>query len=145
MADSRDTAAQFVKAFNAHDQSAVGSINAPRIRFEAPGDVRLEGSDAATGYAVAWLNAFPDARMTIHQEHTCGPVVVQEFTFEGTHTAPLVSATSTIPATGKKVTGRCVQIGRYENGLATEMRLYYDQVELLTQLGLMPEPATATS
>lgn len=145
MAEPKDTAARFVKAFNDHDESAIRSLNAPNTRFEAPGDVRLEGREAVTGYAKAWLNAFPDGKMTILHEHTCGPVVVQEFTFEGTHTGPLVSAAGTIPPTGKKVVARCVQIGRYEIGMATEARLYYDQVELLTQLGLMPEPAAATS
>ncbi len=145
MAEARDSAARFVTAFNAHDENAIRSLNAPDARFEGPDNVRLVGREAATGYAMAWLNAFPDAKMTILHEHICGPVVVQEFTFEGTHTAPLVSATSTISPTGKKVVGRCVQVGRYENGVATETRLYYDQVELLTQLGLMPEPAQATS
>jgi hypothetical protein len=43
------------------------------------------------------------------------------------------------------VVGRCVQIGRYENGVASDLRLYYDQVELLTQLGLMPETAAVTA
>jgi predicted ester cyclase len=145
MAEARDTAARFITAFNGHDENAIRSLNAPNARFEAPGDVHLEGRDAATGYAMAWLNGFPDAKMTVLHEHVSGPVVVQECTFQGTHTAPLVSAGSTIPATGKKVAARCVQIGRYENGLVAETHLYYDQAELLSQLGLTPEPAAVTS
>jgi hypothetical protein len=31
-------------------------------------------------------------------------------------------------------------IFRVENGKITSIRLYYDQLELLTQLGLMPSP-----
>jgi predicted ester cyclase len=145
MAEARDTATRFNTAFNGHDENAIRSLNAPNVRFEAPGDVHLEGRDAATGYAMAWLNGFPDAKMTILHEHACGQVVVQECTFQGTHTAPLASAGSTIPATGKKVSSRCVLIGRYENGMVSETRLYYDQAELLGQLGLTPEPAAATS
>jgi predicted ester cyclase len=145
MPEARDTATRFVNAFNAHDESAIRSLNAPNTRFDAPGDVRLEGREAATGYAMAWLNAFPDARMIVLHEHASGPVVVQECRFEGTHTAPLVGAAGTIPATGNKVAARCVQIGRYENDQVTETRLYYDQVDLLTQLGVMPAPAVATA
>jgi len=145
MPEARDIATRFVNAFNAHDESAIRSLNAPNTRFEAPGGVRLEGRDAATGYAMAWLNGFPDARMTVLHECTSGPVVVQECTFEGTQTAPLVGAAGTIPATGKKVSARCVQIGHYENDQVTETRLYYDQVDLLTQLGVMPAPAGANA
>lgn len=143
MAEARDTAARFVKAFNAHDESAIRALNAPDTKFEAPGGVCLEGREAATGYAMAWLNGFPDAKMIVRNELVSGPWVIQEFTFEGTHTAPLNGPTGTIHATGKKLVGKGVQIGRYENGLALEVRLYYDQVEVLTQLGLMPTPAAA--
>jgi predicted ester cyclase len=145
MAEARDTASQALAAFNNHDQSAISSFNAPNIKYEAPGGVRLEGRDAATGYAMGWLNGFPDARLTVHNEVACGDYVVQECTFEGTHTGPLAGAGGTIPATGKKVVGRCVQVSRWQSGLATENRLYFDQVEVLTQLGQMPEPATAKS
>jgi hypothetical protein len=34
-------------------------------------------------------------------------------------------------------------IQRIENGKIVEERLYFDQLEILTQLGLVPEPATA--
>jgi len=36
-----------------------------------------------------------------------------------------------------------VQVLRVEDGKVAEARLYYDQVQVMTQLGLMPEPATA--
>jgi predicted ester cyclase len=145
MAEARETATQALAAFNNHDQSAISSFNAPNISYEAPGGVRLEGRDAATGYAMSWLNGFPDAKMTLQNEIACGDYVVQECTFEGTHTGPLEGAGGTIPATGRKVVGKSVQVTRWQNGLATESRLYFDQVEVLTQLGQLPEPATAKS
>jgi hypothetical protein len=43
------------------------------------------------------------------------------------------------------VASKCVQIGWYDNSLATDVRLYYDQMELIAQLGLMPEPAAAAT
>jgi predicted ester cyclase len=145
MTEARETATQALAAFNNHDQSAISAFTAPNVKYEAPGGVRLQGRDAATGYAMSWLKGFPDAKMTVHNEIACGDWVVQEGTFEGTHTGPLDGAGGTIPATGKKLTGRYVQVGRYASGLTTESRLYFDQVEVLTQLGQMPEPATAKS
>ena len=145
MAEARDTATRYLEAFNAHDESAMRALNAPNIKFEAPGGVRIEGREAATGYSMVWLKGFPDARMTADNELISGPWVVQECTFEGTHAGSFEGPAGTVPPTGRKVIGHCVQIGRFENGMASEVRLYYDQVELLTQLGLMPEPAATTA
>ncbi len=61
---------------------------------------------------------------------------------EGTHTAPLNSPTGVIPATHKKTVGHGVQILRVEDGKIAEARLYYDQLEMMTQLGLIPASAT---
>jgi predicted ester cyclase len=143
MASAQEVAGRFVEAFNAHDEARIREINAENVVFEAPGDVRLEGRDATTQYAMEWLNAFPDARLVIHNEIVAGDWVVQEFTFEGTHTAPLQSPMGEIPATNRSLQGRGVQLVRVEGDFAVEERLYYDQVDVMTQLGLMPEPATA--
>jgi predicted ester cyclase len=145
MAEARDTAARFVEAFNAHDQSAIRALNAANARLQAPGGVSLEGRDAVTGHAMAWIKGFPDATLTTRNELVCDAWVVQEFTFEGTHTAPFTGPRGTIQATGKRVAGEGVQIVRYEDGQAADIRLYYDQVDLLTQLGLMPTPVETTA
>jgi predicted ester cyclase len=145
MAEARDTATRYLDAFNAHDESAIRVLNAPNVKYEAPGGVRLEGNEAATGYNMAWIKGFPDAKLTVNNELISGPWVVQECMFEGTHTGSFEGPAGTVPPTGRKVVGRCVQIGRYENGVASDLRLYYDQVELLTQLGLMPETAAVTA
>ena len=145
MADTREVGAKWVEAFNAHDEDAIREQNADNIVFEAPGDVQLEGNDASTGYAMAWLNAFPDARLKVSSTFVDGDTLVQEFTFEGTHEGTLSGPAGDIPATNRRLTGRGVQILRVDNGKVADARLYYDQVQVLTQLGLMPEPATATA
>jgi steroid delta-isomerase-like uncharacterized protein len=143
MASPQEVAARFVEAFNAHDEQRIRETNGENVVFEAPGDVRLEGREAATQYAMEWLNAFPDARITVHNEMVAGDWVVQEFTFTGTHTAPMQSPMGEIPATNRSLNGRGIQVVRVEGDVAVEERLYYDQVQVMTQLGLMPEPATA--
>jgi steroid delta-isomerase-like uncharacterized protein len=145
MGDARKVAQEALEAFNAHDEQRIRATYADDGTFEAPGDVKLEGGDAATAYAMVWLNAFPDARLDLHNEIVGGDWVVQEFTFRGTHTATLASPAGDVPATGRRVEGRGVQVIRVENGKVAEEHLYYDQVEVLTQLGLMPEPAGATA
>ncbi len=143
MVDAREIGQRFIDAFNAHDEARLRELNADNAVFEAPGDVRVEGRDAATEYAMAWLRAFPDARMSVHNELAAGDWVVQEFTFTGTHDGTLMSPAGEIPATHKALAGRGVQIFRVEGETVADTRLYFDQVQVMTQLGLMPEPATA--
>jgi predicted ester cyclase len=142
MADAREIGARFVKAFNAHDEEEMRALNGENAVMEAPGDVRVEGRDAVTDYAMAWLKAFPDARITVHNEIVDGDWVAQRFTFEGTHEGVLASPMGEIAATHRKLTGRGVQMFRVQGDTVTETQLYFDQVQVMTQLGLMPEPST---
>ena len=96
---------------------------------------------AVLGYVNGWLKAFPDAKINVTHELVSGPWDIQEFVFEGTHTAPLTGPMGTIQATNRKIAGRSVSIDRYENDLVVETRLYFDMVQLLSQLGVMPIPA----
>jgi steroid delta-isomerase-like uncharacterized protein len=135
---------RWLEAFNAHDEEGIRSTYAEDVLFEAPGDVRLEGADAIVEYAMTWLRAFPDARMRIETEVADGEWVVQRFLFEGTHEDVLAAPTGQIPATGRRLAGRGVEVARVQGGEITEDYLYFDQVQVLTQLGLMPELATRT-
>jgi predicted ester cyclase len=113
--------------------------------FEGPGNVKLMGTDATTEYAMAWIHAFPDARMTVHNTVVGDGWAVQEFTFEGMHEDTLSSPGGEIPATHKHLSGRGVQIMKVEGGKIADVRLYFDQVEILTQLGVMPAAVGATA
>jgi predicted ester cyclase len=141
MADAREIATQFVDAFNAHDEARMHSLTAESSVMEAPGDVRVEGAEAVTAYAMGWINAFSDAKLTIHNEIVQGDWIAQQFTFEGTHDAVLASPAGEIPPTQRRVSGRGVQLLRVDGELLAETQLYFDQVQVMTQLGLMPEPA----
>jgi len=138
MGDARRIAEEFVDAFNAHDEARIRDVTRDDAMFEAPGDVKLRGADAMTEYAMSWLRAFPDARMTVHNSVMSEGWAVQEFTFEGTHDEALVGPGGEIPATHRHLAGRGVQLLRIEGDKIADSRLYYDQVDVLTQLGLMP-------
>jgi len=141
MADTKQVAKETVEAFNAHDEAGIGATYSDDIVFEAPGDVRTEGVEATVGYAMAWLNAFPDAKTTVHDEIYDGEWAVQRFTFSGTHQETLSGPAGEIPATNRHVSGRGLQMFRVRDGKIVEGHLYFDQMQVLTQLGLMPEAA----
>ena len=48
-----------------------------------------------------------------------------------------------MPATGKTVKGHYCLVTKVRNDQIVTSNLYFDQVELMTQLGLMPEPVAA--
>jgi steroid delta-isomerase-like uncharacterized protein len=142
MTEVKDTATRFVDAFNAHDESALNAIHAADIKFNAPGGFKATNGKDATAYAMTWLKAFPDGKMKVRSEIESGPWVVQEVVMEGTHTAPLDSPTGPISPTYKKVVSYGVQLLRIDGGKIAETRIYFDQLDQLSQLGLLPKPVT---
>jgi steroid delta-isomerase-like uncharacterized protein len=143
MPDAQQVVAEAAEAFNAHDAERMRTSYAPDAVFEAPGGVRLEGPEAITAYALGWLRAFPDGHLVIHSRTGGDDLVAQEFHFEGTHTDTLSGAAGDIPATNRSISGRGINVFGVRDGKIVSEHLYFDQVELLTQLGLMPEPVRA--
>jgi len=142
MAEVKETTDRFVTAFNARDERALLALHADDIKFNAPGGFKATNAKDATAYAMTWLKAFPDGKMSVRSEIDCGPWVVQEIVMEGTHTAPLESPTGSVAPTYKKVVGYGVQLLRVENGKIAEARIYFDQLDQMKQLGLIPATAT---
>jgi predicted ester cyclase len=141
MTEVKDTAARFVTAFNAHDEKSLNELHASDIKFSAPGGFKATSGHEATAYAKRWLKGFPNGKMTVRHEIVSAPWIVQEVTMEGTNTGPLEGPMGTIQPTHKHVVGKGVQILKIENGKITETKIYFDMVDQLTQLGLMPAPA----
>jgi len=143
MTDVKAQASRFIEAFNAHDEKALRQLQDPTAVFEAPGGVHLRGAESAA-YSTGWIRAFPDAKLHVRNQLVSDPWSIQEVTFEGTHRATLEGPTGTIAATGKTIKVNAVLITRYQNDLAMESRVCFDQVEVLTQLGVMPTLTAAT-
>jgi steroid delta-isomerase-like uncharacterized protein len=139
MGESLRITQEALDAFNAHDEERIRAGYAPNAVFEAPGDIRLEGPEAITDYAMGWLAAFPDARVTVDEQIEAGEWVVYRCVFEGTHENAMQTPEGEVPATHRRVKGRAAELCRVENGKIAAEYLYYDQMEILTQLGLVPE------
>jgi steroid delta-isomerase-like uncharacterized protein len=145
MSDTRTAFDAWINAFNAHDEAAIRASTADDCIFEGPGGVRLEGGDATTGYAMAWLNAFSDAQIHVDSVLIDGNWAAMTGVFKGTHDGTLSGPEGDVPATGRRLEGRCSQFVRFDDGKSVEEYLYYDQMDVATQLGLMPETAGATA
>jgi predicted ester cyclase len=136
--ESRAVAERGLKAFNAHDMEALARDSAPDIEATAPGDIKLKGPQAVKEYNQNFVTAFPDARVEAKNIFTAGNTVIVEGVFTGTHGGTLKTPMGDVPATGRKVRGEYIQILEVDRGLVKRDNLLYDQVQLMTQLGMAP-------
>src|SRR5690348_16365543 len=89
-----------------------------------------------------WKTAFPKATAEITNQIAMGDQVVSEVLFKSTHTGPLASPTGTIAPTNKPIQFKVMNITSFRNGLIQRERSYYDQADLMLQLGVpvLPKP-----
>jgi hypothetical protein len=146
MSDPKAVTDRGLQAWRARDAEAFSECYADDATIVAPGGVELRGPEGAKQFFAIWTEAAPDNDVTITHECVSGSVVVQEGVFSGTHTGSLMAPDGqVIPATGRSISAPYADIFEVEGDHVKSERLYFDQVGLLTQLGLMPEPAVAAS
>jgi SnoaL-like polyketide cyclase len=92
------------------------------------------------------MEAFPDIAYESMYKHESGNTTIDEGYFTGTNSAPLpLPSGETLPATGKPIRIRGCDIATVESGLISKHRLYYDQLEFLGQLDVLPEELSPPS
>lgn len=64
-------------------------------------------------------------------------------TFAGTHQDTLAGPMGELPATNQRLNGRTATAVQVVDGKIVRQNLYFDQLQVLTDLGLMPAPEIA--
>jgi steroid delta-isomerase-like uncharacterized protein len=130
------------EAFNERDFVAMTRQYADRIRWtdHAQGRTFRTAQQFRDDFLTGWIRASSDIRITGPRYVDAGETVVCTFTVAGTHDGPL----GALPGTGKEFALPLCEMWHFDSaGRVVGGDLYYDQVSLLTQLGLMPQPAGA--
>ncbi|HKV87883.1 MAG TPA: ester cyclase [Candidatus Dormibacteraeota bacterium] len=138
--EAKAVAERGLEAFNAHDLEALARDAASDVEGFAPGGMKLKGPQAIKEFNQNFVTAFPDARVEAKNLFAAGKTVIVEGIFRGTHNGTLKTPMGDVPATGRKVEGEYVQIIDVDRGLVKRSSLIYDQVQLMTQLGMAPAP-----
>ncbi len=130
------------EAFNQRDFVAVTKQYADSITrtdhsqgrtFRTPEEFKEE-------FLAGWVGASTDISIRDPRYIDAGQTVVCTFTVVGTHDGSL----GPFPATGKGFALALCEMWHFDSsGRVVGGDLYYDQVSLLTQLGLMPQPSGA--
>jgi steroid delta-isomerase-like uncharacterized protein len=91
-------------------------------------------------FLTGWVESSTDIQINNPRYIDAGQTVLCTFMVDGTHDGPL----GPFPATGKHFSLPLCEMWHFDaEGQVVAGDLYYDQVSLLTQLGLMPQPTAA--
>ena len=140
MSEAREVMDRFAAAMSAGDLAAMTACYAPDVIAVTPDVGEMMGREAISDYLQEFANAFPDMAYEYARQHDAGNVVIDEGYITGTNTGPLVVLPGeTLPPTGKQIRMRSCDIAEVEDGLITSHRFYFDQLDFLGQLGLLPD------
>jgi len=143
MASTKEAADRHVEAFNNKNLEEFAGNGSPDIEFVIPGGITMRGRDQLKEYMKLLWSAFPDMKVVATYQVIAGDTAVTESTYSGTHTGNLRTPSGDLAPTGKRVQGRQVTVQRVKDGRVYSEHLYFDQLEFLGALGLVPDPSHA--
>jgi steroid delta-isomerase-like uncharacterized protein len=136
--DATDVVRAHSDYWNKDDKDSFIALFSESCEITTPGDLVLRGLAGAEMFWEAWHSAFPDSHLTIRDIFGTDNQVAMEATFEGNHTGTLHTPDgSQIPPTGKHISTPYVAIFTVQGDKIAAKHLYFDQLGVLTQLGLM--------
>lgn len=137
--DTRSLIERDIELWNAKDREGwMAGLNLHRLSVQTPGGPRLTGREAADSMWNTYHEAFPDNRLEVTSIHADDRGGIHEGTATGTHTGTLRGPAGEIPATGRRAQLNFCGVYEFDEGKITSFNLYFDQLEMLTQLGLTP-------
>ncbi len=145
MSDAKTVLEQAIKCWNDSDREGWAALYIDDVVYEGPGGSRIAGlADLKEKYFDALLTAAPDRSSRDVILIAEGDHVVEQARYTGTHTGTWRNPDGAeVPATGKSLDFPFVGVFRIDNGKISTIRIFYDQIEVFTQLGLMPGAASS--
>ena len=134
MANARQVIDRHVAAFQAKDPDA--EPWADNAEMVTPAG-RFQGREEILGFLKVYWDAFPDARLEITRLIEDGVLAAAEGMMTGTQTGGLQTPDGEIPPTGRSVEIRWAALYEVRGDEFVSEHLYFDQVEFMTQLGVM--------
>ena len=136
--DIRELVERTQDAWNGRDEEAFVAFYSEDHEVVAPGFTG-KGQQGVRDFWALWNGAFPDNRIGYRTLVVDGQRFAETSTFQGTHTGDLLGPDGrAVPPTGRSVTSSYALFGTVENGVLTRSEFFYDQMDLMGQLGLLP-------
>ena len=142
MSSVRDLAELGFQLYNARDVEGLVNLYAEDATVVTPFGT-FEGRAAIREWWSRDKAAFPDGTLTLDVIVEQGDTLADEWTVVGTHTGPLVMPDGTeLPPTGKRIELKGMELVQLRDGKIVVHRLYWDNMAVAGQLGVLPEAAT---
>lgn len=135
MSDARAVILKHIAAVNDHDSSA--DPWASDAELVAPGG-QASGRDDVISFLGVFSEAFPDIRLDVKSLLTDGTGAAAEGTLSGTHDGVLHTPNGDVAPTGRAVELRWAAVYTTEGDTLKSEHLFFDQMDFLGQLGLLP-------
>lgn len=144
MGEPREVMDRATGAMLGKDFEALRELYAPDVIVVTPDAGKLHGVDEVMEYFQAMTEAFPNMSYESVGTHDSGFCAIDQGDMFGHNTGPLrLPDGQVLPPTGKEVRVRSVDIATVHHGRITRHEWFWDQLELLGQLGLL-EASEAT-
>jgi steroid delta-isomerase-like uncharacterized protein len=127
---------EHVEAENRHDVGATIETFHHHARYEVNGETS-DGEAAVRDLLQELMTGFPDFHVQIQRVHHADDAVIGEGRITGTHEGPFAG----VSATRRPVDYRAVAIFEFEEDRLLCEKVYFDGATILTQIGVLPEPA----
>ncbi|SNT22603.1 hypothetical protein SAMN05216276_102954 [Streptosporangium subroseum] len=135
---------RLVSALDARDLAATMRCYSPQAVVVGP-ELQAEGLEEIAACHMHLFEGFPALRMTVWEKVVCGDLVMIEALASGTHGGPfLLAGGEVLQATGRAVNIRTCWVFTLADDLIVSQRVYYDQLEVYSQIGLRL-PSTSES
>lgn len=134
MADLKAHANSLLEAFNTADYDGVRRLMGGATYNELGTQRQMSGEDVIEAMQ-GWRTAMPDVIGTVTNTVETSDQVIQEVTWSGTHTGPMVTPDGEIPPSGKSQKTPGVMVLEYEGDQLKEWRNYFDLLTFLQQIG----------
>ena len=144
VSDLRALQDKFLEALNAHDVAKISANLAEDVTYwEANMPQSIKGRKAVENHYRENWKSFPDASIKFLTTVEGGSRIASEGMWTATNKGPLtIPGQPPIPATGKRVEGKFASVARVEKGKIKELNIYYDNLQMMAQLGLMSPPGS---
>jgi len=127
---------QFGEAVNSGNLSALRDIVAPGAVDHDPAPDQGTGPEGFIKFFTMLRSAFPDLKIAVEHMVADEENVAFAYTVTGTHSGDFLG----VPATGRQIKTRGMQITRFENGKQVERWGSSDELGILQQIGAAPKP-----
>lgn len=137
MGQARELMDRTTEALVGGDLDTFREIYDPNVVVTTPDAGELHGVEAFIDWNRAFVDAFSERSYNSERALEVDDAAIDQGEFVGTHTNTLeLPDGQSIPPTGKQIRIRSIDIATVSDGKIVRHDIYFDQLDLLTQLGL---------